>query len=134
MHERKREVETEHAWLECTGRLVVQRWKPGIALDARTIRETMRVRDEFFGDEPYVMIVVVPSGCEFSMTFLEQDQYAHTHADEAIIAMANVVEDADMRAIVSLYYAQHPPRYAFTVVASMPLALAWARPYVEGGK
>lgn len=127
MQERKLEVETDHAWLECTGRLVVQRWKPGTTLDARTIRATMKARDEFFGDEPYVMIVVVPGDCAFAMSFLENDQYAHTKAGAAIMAMASVVEAADMRAIVSLYYAQHPPGYAFTVVSSMPQAMAWAK-------
>ena len=125
MEERKLEIETDHAWLERTGALVLQRWKPGITLDVATIRATMLVRHEFFGDEPYVMIVVVPEGSGFAMSFLENDQYAGTTVEDPIIAMANVVEEEDVRAIVSLYYAQHPPDYAHAVFATLPQARAW---------
>lgn len=125
MDERKLEIETDHAWLERTGPLVVQRWKPGITLDVDTIRGTMLVRHEFFGDEPYVMILVVPEGCGFAMSFLENDQYAGLGVEGSIIAMANVVEEEDVRAVVSLYYAQHPPRYKHAVFADMAEARAW---------
>lgn len=126
MADRKQEVETTHAWLERTGALVVQRWKPGITLNVATIRATMLVRHEHFGSEPYVMIVVVPEGTSFAMSFLENDQYAGTAVEDAIIAMANVVEEEDVRAIVSLYYAQHPPGYQHAVFGSLPEAEAWA--------
>ena len=121
----ERKIETDHAWIERNGPLVVQRWKPGISLDVGTIRSTMLVRHEFFGEEPYVMIVVVPEGSAYSMSFLENDQYAGTPVDDPIIAMANVVEEEDVRAIVSLYYAQHPPHYQHAVFASMVEAKSW---------
>lgn len=125
MEERKLELETDHAWLQRTGALVVQRWKPGITLNVATIRATMLVRHEFFGEEPYVMIVVVPEGSNYAMSFLENDQYAGTRVEDPIIAMANVVEEEEVRAIVSLYYAQHPPDYEHAVFASMVEARAW---------
>ncbi|MBL7984432.1 MAG: hypothetical protein JNM91_05505 [Flavobacteriales bacterium] len=125
MDERKLELETPHAWLERTGALVIQRWKPGITLDVPTIRATMLARHEFFGEEPYVMIVVVPEGTAFAMSFLENDQYAGTTVEDRIIAMANVVDEEDVRAIVSLYYAQHPPHYKHGVFSSMTEAHAW---------
>jgi hypothetical protein len=126
MAERKLQVETDHAWLERNGSMVIQRWKPGITLNTATIRATMLVRHEFFGDEPYVMIVVVPEGTAFAMSFLENDQYADTDVEEPIIAMANVVDEEDVRAVVSLYYAQHPPAYLFSVFGSMMEAEVWA--------
>ena len=125
MEERKLELETPHAWIGRTGPLVIQRWKPGITLDVPTIRATMLARHEFLGDEPYVMIVVVPEGTAFAMSFLENDQYAGTTVEDPIIAMANVVDEEDVRAIVSLYYAQHPPDYKYGVFASMPDAHDW---------
>ena len=125
MEERKLEIETDHAWLERTGALVVQRWKPGITLDSDTIQRTLRVRHEFFGDEPYVMVLVVPEGCGFAMSFLENDQYAGMDVGGSILGMANVVEEEDVRAVVSLYYAQHPPAYPFAVFAGMTEARAW---------
>ena len=127
MEERKLELETDHAWLQRTGALVVQRWKPGITLNVATIRATMLVRHEFFGEEPYVMIVVVPEGTAFAMSFLENDQYAGTPVEDPIIAMANVVEEEDVRAVVALYYAQHPPAYKHAVFATMGQAEAWVR-------
>lgn len=45
--------------------------------------------------------------------------------EDPIIGMANVVEEQDVRAIVSLYYAQHPPDYQHVVFASMAQAQAW---------
>lgn len=135
MEERKQEIETDHAWLERTGDLVVQRWKPGITLDVATIRNTMLVRHEFFGGDPYVIIVVVPEGSRFAMSFLENNQYKGTDVETSIIGMVNVVEEDDVRAIVSLYYAQHPPRYAFAVVETMPIAMRWAKALLaERGK
>ncbi len=35
MKNRKLVIETDHAWLERTGELVLQRWKTGFTLDAR---------------------------------------------------------------------------------------------------
>lgn len=125
MEERNLTIETDHAWLERKGAVIVQRWKPGITLDVATIRATMLVRHEFLSDEPYVMIVVVPEGTAFAMSFLENDQYAGTDVEDPIIAMANVVEEEDVRAVVSLYYAQHPPDYLFEVFGSMQEAEAW---------
>ena len=127
MEERKLELETDHAWLQRTGALVVQRWKPGITLNVATIRATMLVRHEFFGEEPYVMIVVVPEGTAFAMSFLENDQYAGTPVEDPIIAMANVVEEEDVRAVVALYYAQHPPAYQHAVFATMGQAEVWVK-------
>ncbi len=127
MEERHLIIETDHAWLERTGDLVVQRWKPGITLNVATIRATMLVRHEFFSEEPYVMIVVVPEGTAFAMNFLENDQYAGTDVEDPIIAMANVVVEEDVRAVVSLYYAQHPPAYQFDVFGSMLEAEIWVR-------
>lgn len=132
MEERKLLLETDHAWLERTGKLVVQRWKPGTTLDVHTIRSTMLVRHEFFGAEPYVMIVVVPEGSRFSMSFLENDQYKDTDVADPIIAMANVVEEEDVRAVVSLYYAQHPPSYTHAVFGSMSEAQEWVHPFLTG--
>ncbi len=117
-------------WMKGRVRLVVEQGGRHARLDAHTIRSTMLARHEWFGNDPYVMIVVVPAGMEFSMSFLESDQYANTRVEDAIIGMANVVEDADVRAVVSIYYAQHPPQYAFTVVSTMAQALAWAQPLV----
>lgn len=128
------EFETEHAVLVRSGPLVVQRWKSGITLDSATIRATMLARHDRFGDQPYVMIVVVPEGTNYAMSFLEHDQYAGTPVETSIVAMANVVEDEEVRAIVSLYYAQHPPRYAFAVFARMVEAEAWARAKAEQRK
>lgn len=127
MEERNLIIETDHAWLERTGDLVVQRWKPGITLNVETIRATMLVRHEFFSEEPYVMIVVVPEGTAFAMNFLENDQYAGTDVEDPIIAMANVVVEEDVRAVVSLYYAQHPPDYLFDVFSSVHEAEVWVR-------
>ncbi|QQR87966.1 MAG: hypothetical protein IPJ76_07005 [Flavobacteriales bacterium] len=127
MEERKQEIETDHAWLERAGDLVIQRWKPGITLDVATIRSTMLVRHEFFGADPYVIIVVVPEGSRFAMSFLENNQYKGTAVETSIIGMVNVVEEEDVRAIVSLYFAQHPPGYEFAVVGSMSSAQAWAK-------
>ncbi len=125
MDGRNLHIETDHAWLEREGALVVQRWKPGITLDVATIRATMLVRHEFFGMEPYVMIVVVPEGTAFAMSFLENDQYAGTEVEDPIIAMANVVEEEDVRAVVALYYAQHPPDYQHGVFAAFGDAHTW---------
>lgn len=125
MEEPKLEHETEHAWLQRSGPLVMQRWKPGITLNVATIRATMLVRHALFGDDPYVMIVVVPEGTAFAMSFLENDQYAGTLVEDPIIAMANVVEEEDVRAVVALYYAQHPPAYQHAVFARMAEAEAW---------
>lgn len=119
-------IETPFAWLERTNEhVVVQRWKPGITLDVPTIQATMVKRHELFGDEPYAMIVVVPEGSRFAMSFLENDQYKGTPVASKIIAMANVVEEVDVRAIVSLYYAQHPPTYLHGVFATMAQAQVW---------
>lgn len=41
--------------------------------------------------------------------------------------MENVVEEERVRAIVSLYSAQHPPGYEFVVVGSMAEAMKWAK-------
>lgn len=131
MEERKQEIETDHAWLERTGDLVIQRWKPGITLDVETIRKTMLVRHEFFGGDPYVIIVVVPEGSRFAMSFLENNQYKGTNVETSIIGMVNVVEEEDVRAIVSLYYAQHPPGYEFAVVGSMSEAQAWTKALLD---
>ncbi len=125
MDENEQRIETDHAWIERNGALVVQRWKPGIRLDVATIRSTMLVRHEFFGEQPYVMIVVVPEGTDYALSLLENDQYAGTPVEDPIIAMANVVEEEDVRAIVSLYYAQHPPHYQHAVFASMAEAKVW---------
>lgn len=125
MVERTIELETEHAWLQRTGPLVVQRWKPGITLDVTTVRGTMLVRHACFGDQRYAAIVVVPEGTGYAMSFLETDHYQGTRAVESIIAMANVVEEEELRAVVSLYYAQHPPAYVHEVFATMAQAQAW---------
>ncbi len=118
--------ETPFAWLHRDAdNVVVQRWKPGITLNVPTIRATMLARHERFGDRPYGMIVVVPEGSQFAMSFLEHDQYKGTSVAASIIAMANVVEDEDLRSIVDLYYAQHPPTYRFSVMASMAQAKSW---------
>lgn len=119
-------IDTPYAWIERNASgVVIQRWKPGITLDVPTIRATMLERHKAFGNEPYVMIVVVPEGTSFAMSFLENDQYKGTLATSSIIAMANVVEDADVRAIVSLYYAQHPPAYQHAVFSTMAQAEPW---------
>jgi hypothetical protein len=69
----------------------------------------------------------VPEGSHFAMSFLENDQYKGTDVATPIIAMANVVEDRDVRAIVSLYYAQHPPAYLHAVFPSMNPAITWVK-------
>jgi hypothetical protein len=120
--------EAPFAWIQRTPEgVIVQRWKPGITLDVPTIRATMLARHERFGTKPYVMIVVVPEGTHFAMSFLENDQYKGTPVASNIIAMANVVEAEDVRAVVSLYYAQHPPDYLHAVFASMRPAEAWVK-------
>lgn len=48
------------------------------------------------------MIVVVPEGSHFAMSFLEHDQYKGTNLAASIIAMANVVEEEDLRRIMDL--------------------------------
>jgi hypothetical protein len=119
-------IETPFAWLErISDQVVVQRWKPRITLDVPTIKATMLARHEHFGSDPYAMIVVVPEGSLFAMSFLENDQYKGTEVATKIIAMASVVEEEDVRAIVSLYYAQHPPAYHHGVFATMAMAQAW---------
>jgi len=120
--------ETPFAWLQRTPEgIVIQHWKPGITLDLPTIRATMLARHEAYGSTPYVMIVVVPAGTAFGMSFIENDQYAGTPVAGTIIAMANVVEEEDVRAVVSLYYAQHPPAYQHAVFASMAPAEVWVK-------
>lgn len=119
-------IETPHAYLHRTTEgVVVQHWKPGITLDVPTIRATMLDRHTHFGSEPYVMIVVVPEGSFYAMSFLENDQYAGTPVASNIIAMANVVDAEDVRAVVSLYYAQHPPEYLHSVFSNMGQAQVW---------
>ena len=48
------------------------------------------------------MIVVVPEGSHFAMSFLEHDEYKGTNLAASIIAMANVVEEEDLRRIMDL--------------------------------
>lgn len=119
-------IETPFAWLERKSEhVVVQRWKPGITLDVPTIRATMEMRGRHFAHAPYAAIVIVPEGTRFAMSFLENDQYKGTQAADTMFAMANVVEEEDVRAIVELYYAQHPPGYAFAVFPHITPALTW---------
>lgn len=121
-------IETDFAWLQRTGEgVIIQRWKPGITLNVPTIRATMLARHAQFGAAPYVMIVVVPEGSDFAMSFIENDQYAGTPLADSIIAMANVVAEEHVRAIVSLYYAQHPPAYLHAVFATIEPAEVWVR-------
>jgi hypothetical protein len=119
-------IETPFAWLErINAEVVVQRWKPGTTLDVPTIKATMELRHAHFGDTPYAAIVIVPEGTRFAMSFLENDQYKNTEVTTSMFAMANVVEEEDVRAIVELYYAQHPPAYAFGVFALLTDAMTW---------
>lgn len=124
--EEERSIDTPFAWFErIAEQVVVQRWKPGITLDRSTIKATMELRHQHFGHAPYVAVVIVPFGTHFAMSFLEQDQYADPAVARSMFAMANVVEEEDVRAIVSLYYAQHPPAYRFGVFPSLPEAMTW---------
>lgn len=119
-------IETPYAWLEpISEHVVVQRWKAGIVLDKPTIQATMALRHAHFGATPYAAIVIVPEGTRFAMSFLDRDQYQGTDAGTSMIAMANVVEEEDVRAVISLYYVQHPPAYKHGVFALLSDAKAW---------
>lgn len=119
-------IETAFAWFErpCPD-VVVQRWKQGITLDVATIRATMELRGEHFANNPYAAVVIVPEGTRFAMSFLDRDQYEGTEAARNMFAMANVVEEDDVRAIVELYYAQHPPKYLFGVFRELTEGMLW---------
>lgn len=119
-------IETTFAWLErISEHVIVQRWKPDITLDVATIKATMELRGQHFGNAPHAVMVIVPTGTNFAMSFLENDQYRNTQATANLFAMANFVEEADVRAIVALYYAQHPPAYVFGVFDHLEEATIW---------
>ncbi len=119
-------IETPFAWLErIRAHIIVQRWKEDVTLDVPTIRATMELRAKHFGHSPHAVMVVVPAGTLYAMSFLENDQYKDTVAATNLFAMANVIEDVSVQAIVSLYYAQHPSPYVFGVFDDQAAAMDW---------
>lgn len=123
-------IETGYAWLERNEAVVVQRWKTGITLDAWMVEATLHVREEFLGEEAYVMIEVMPAGTGFAEGLLESAQDHDHSADEPVIAMAHVVVDEDLRSRLSALYAARPPRFMVHVCGTLAEALAWADGHV----
>ena len=128
----KEVIETPFAWLErISPYIIMQRWKEEVTLNVPTIRATMELRTEYFGRTPHAVLVVVPTGTLYAMNFLENDQYKNTTAATDLFAMANVIEDVSVQAVVSLYYAQHPPPYLFGVFDNHASAMDWLNERVK---
>ena len=111
--------------------LVICRYKPGVKVDAKAVRENLDARMSFPGKEPYAVIGIFPQDVDFDMSLLTIDHYADGTFNELTRVLAIVAEGDMFEPIAQLYFAYHPTRFASRVFPSEKEALAWVNQKIE---
>ncbi len=119
-------VETRLAVIERhEGSLVKTRFKDGVDISMEGMRENIAQRRVLCGDEPHVMLTVIPANANFDNDMMLADMFKYDGLRANIVAIAVVAMSPMVDMVMKLYFSYFPQVFHTQVFSREEDALVW---------
>lgn len=102
-----------------------QRFHPGAKLDRAGFMENKRARFELCGDEPYLMLSMMPPDVDFEVHITTSDHFAPERGKDPLMALAIVARDRVAEMVTKLYFSYFPQLFRIRIFTDEEEARAW---------
>jgi hypothetical protein len=101
------------------------RFRPNIVLDGKGIAEVIAERKRICGDVPIGLLLIVPFETELDVAIISSDHQKENQATENILGLAVVAGSVVSEALLRLYKAYYPTKFAAEVFTNEQEARTW---------
>jgi len=102
-----------------------QRFHHGAKLDPAGFMENKEARFTLCGDEPYLMLTVMPPDVDFEVRITTSDHFAPERGKDPLMALAVVAQDNVAEMVTKLYFSYFPQLFRIRIFTEEKEARAW---------
>ncbi len=102
-----------------------QRFHHEAKLDLAGFMENKQARFELIGDEPYLMLSVMPPDVDFEVRITTSDHFAPERGKDPLMALAVVAQDNVAEMVTKLYFSYFPQLFRIRIFTDEEEARTW---------